>query len=387
MSDYAKGVVRALSLVSMLRGVATSILMTFLPVYAVSIGLDLPDIASIAAIASGVSVVSTPFFGFLADVIGRRIVLLISSMLLSLASIALLLVDGFPGVFLAYVLFNLAINSWIPARAASIAGSVGEENMGLSFALLSLAFQLSRMVTPFISGLLIVLYDYVVVFVFASAIAVLAAITTIALVPETASSTSGRLSVREFLQAMTPHRRETWFLVFLCIDRASWRLWIPIINSYMKAVLGFTEDVIGLVNTFRGISSAIGVLPFGKLVDRYGWLPSIVLSEATAIAAVASILLADNTVVMSLAMVFIGLSIASWVPGYNVAVSTIAPNRGELARTYARANFYRSLAAIPSPWIGGILYSIAITLPFTTSIVLFIVGATILLTKQALSKQ
>ncbi len=386
-----KGVVYTLSLVSVFRGVAVSVLVTFLPVYAVSVGLGLPEIAGVVAIASGVGVASTPLFGFVADVVGRRIVLFASCVLLSLASIVVFLVGGYFGVFSAYVLFNIAINSWVPARAASIAGSVGEESMGFSFALLSLVFQLSRMITPFISGLLIVSHGYVVVFMFASAMAALAAATTLILVSEVASNatsnTDRRFSLRGFLRTLIPCRREAWFLVFLCIDRASWRLWIPILNSYMKAILGFAEDIIGLVNMFRGISSAIGVLPLGKLVDKYGWFPAIVLSEVTAVVAVALILSANDVIVMSLAMAFIGLSIASWVPGYNVAVSTITPNRDELARTYARANFYRSLAAIPSPWIGGILYSTAITLPFATSILLFVVGTVILVVKQVLGKQ
>ncbi len=386
MEFGGRGVVVSLVYVSVLRGVCTTILMTFLPVYAVSVGLELHDIANIIAIASAIGVASTPLFGFIADVIGRKFCLLVSSILLSLANIVAFSVNGYLGILLAYILFNLAINSWIPARAASIASSVGEESMGTSFALLSLSFQLSRMITPFVSGLLIMLYGYPIVFTLASAIAVLAAVTTLVLVPETTNNTDRVFNLREFYRTLVPSKREFWFLVFLSIDRAGWRLWIPILNSYMKAVLGFTEDIIGFVNTFRGISSVVGVLPLGKLVDRHGWFPAIVLSEVLAIVAVILIPMTSSAIIMALSMFFIGLSIASWVPSYNVAVSTIAPNRSELARTYARANFYRSLIAIPSPWIGGILYSIATTLPFITSTILFTVNTIILVLGRTLNR-
>ncbi len=381
-----RGVVVSLVYVSVLRGICATVLMTFLPVYAVSVGLELPDIANIIAIASAIGVTSTPLFGFIADAIGRKFCLLVSSILLSLANIVAFSVNGYLGILLAYILFNLAINSWTPARAASIASSVGEESMGTSFALLSLSFQLSRMITPFVSGLLIMLYGYPIVFTFASAIAVLAAVITLVLVPETTNNINRVFNLREFYRTLIPSKHEFWFLVFLSIDRAGWRLWIPILNSYMKAVLGFTEDIIGFVNTFRGISSVIGVLPLGKLVDKHGWFPAIVLSEVLAIVAVILIPMTSNAIIMALSMFFIGLSIASWVPSYNVAISTIAFNKSELARTYARANFYRSLTAIPSPWIGGILYSIATTLPFIVSTILFTANTVILILGRTLNR-
>ena len=131
----------------------------------------------------------------------------------------------------------------------------------------------------------------------------------------------------------------------------------------MKANLGFGEDVIGLVNTFRGVVSLVGVLPAGRLVDRFGWVPALLASEVTD--ATAALLGAITTIPAGMASVlaFMELSIALWAPGFNVAVYSNALAESKLGMAYARATFYRSLTSVPAPWVGGMLYSIVPALP------------------------
>ena len=66
---------------------------------------------------------------------------------------------------------------------------------------------------------------------------------------------------------------------------------------------------------------------------------------------------------MAAALTFMGLSIALWVPSFNIAVPSIAPSKSELGRAYARSTFYRSVISVPAPWVGGMLYSVAPVLP------------------------
>lgn len=366
--------------VSTLRGLCSTILITSLPVHAVLADLGLPDIATISATTTGIGITLIPLIGVAVDVVGKKAIMLASTIVLSLAPITPLIVKGYIGILLAYMLFNIAINSWAPARAATIAGFVERENMGTSFAFLSLSFQISRLITPYIAGLLIKHFGYNLVFTIASLIALIAALVTAFSVPHLIEEWNKRFSLRDFFKGITPRRGELRFLLFLCVDRSSWRLWMPMLNSYMKALLGFGEDIIGLVNTFRGATSMLSVLPSGKLVDKRGWFPAILLSEVLAVLSVLTMMFAHTAMDMALAMTFIGLSIALWTPSFNVAISEIVSEKSELGRAYARTNFYRSLTAIPSPWIGGKLYAITPMLPMIASTIMFLLGIGVLLT-------
>jgi len=372
----SKDIVKPLALITAFRGVSTSILMTFLPVYAVSIGIPLPDVGTMSAIAMGVSVLAMPFIGMAVDFLGRKTVLTISTTTLMIAPLIPIIYRNYLGVLTAYILFNLALNTWVPARAVTVATSVNKEVMGLSFALVSLSFQVARSIVPYIAGLLIRSYGYLITFTI-SAITAGSALPIILLtIPESRSGTT--LTIKEFIRGVIPKRDELGFQVFLCVDRSGWRLWIPILNSYMKVKLGFSEDIIGLLSTIRGISSLISLIPSGRLVDKFGWFPALLLSEVTGGLAALTMALAQSPLIAAIAMTLVGLSVALWIPGFNVAVPNVIPNRSELGRTYARCNFYRSVAAVPTPWIGGMLYNIIPMLPMITGAILILANLGVL---------
>ena len=371
-----KDVVKPLAVVTAFRGISTSILMTFLPVYAVSIGIPLPDVGTMSAIAMGVSVLAMPFVGMAVDFLGRKTILIISTITLMVAPLIPITYRNYVGVLMAYILFNLALNTWVPARAVTVATSVNREVMGLSFALVSLSFQIARSIVPYIAGLLIRNYGYIITFTISAITAGLALPIILLTIHESRSSSS--LTIKEFIKGVIPKRNELGFQIFLCVDRSGWRLWIPILNSYMKIKLGFSEDIIGLLSTIRGISSLISLIPSGRLVDKFGWFPALLLSEVTGGLAALTMALAQSPFIAAIAMALIGLSVALWIPGFNVAVPNVIPNKSELGRTYARCNFYRSVAAVPTPWIGGMLYNIIPTLPMVAGAILILTNLGIL---------
>jgi len=373
-----KDVVKPLAVVTAFRGISTSILMTFLPVYAVSIGIPLPDVGTMSAIGMGISVLAMPFIGMAVDFLGRKAILIISTTTLMVAPLILITYRNYVGVLTAYILFNLALNTWVPARAVTVATSVNREVMGLSFALVSLSFQIARSVVPYIAGLLIRNYGYIITFTISAITAGLALPIILLTIPESKSRSSSSLTIKEFIKGVIPKKNELGFQIFLCVDRGGWRLWIPILNSYMKVKLGFSEDIIGLLSTIRGISSLISLIPSGRLVDKFGWFPALLLSEVTGGLATLTMALAQSSFIAAIAMALIGLSVALWIPGFNVAVPNIIPNKSELGRTYARCNFYRSVAAVPTPWIGGMLYNIIPTLPMVAGAILILTNLGIL---------
>ena len=359
---------RSLSLlfaVSAVRGIGAQIFMTFLPVYAVSVvSMTTSQIGIVSTIATGVSVIFLPLFGYLSDAIGRRSVMMLSTVLRALAPLVVLLMRNYYGILLAYILSQLSMYSWTPARGAFVAENVSKRSIGKAFAALSLPMQLSRAVVPYISGLIIVYLGYDIIFTAASFLMILGMIFILGIEEGSKNKTYEKFSIREFIRGMIPKRKELGLQTFFIIDRVSWRFWMPMMNSYFKEYLGFTEDIIGLISTTRGIVSSIAVIPSGHLVDKIGYRLSLLFSEITGALAALILIIGKTPLEMILASAFIGLSVAFWGPGFNVSVSRITDNKTELGRVYSRANFYRIVASVPSPWIGGILYNIAPALMF-----------------------
>jgi len=354
-------IVTSLTLVSMLRGLGSTIMMTFLSVYAVSVGVSLAQIGAISTITTGVGVLLLPLFGLATDVIGRKKMMILSTLLRGLSPLVPLFVEGYWGVFCAYLLLNTSMYAWTPARGATVADSVERDSIGVAFATISVPFQIARTLSPYLSGILIKYYGYRPIFLLSSAFIFSAAIIIYLEVEE--KKGAKYFSVWEFFNGLRPTKKEIGFQIFLALDRASWRFWMPIFNSYLKAHLGFTEDLIGLVNTFRGLTSSLFIIPAGSIVDKYGWKPVILISEISGVLAVTSLIFAKDIVTVSIGTSLIGISIAFWNPSFNVAVSYIAPNSSELGRTFARASFYRSIASVPTPTIGGALFEVLPTLP------------------------
>ena len=364
-------VVATISVASALRGLGTVVLMTFLPVYAVLVGMDMADVGSVVAVTTAIGVAVTPFTGIAADILGSRTLLAVSTLMLCAAPLLPLYIRSWVGVALAYTFLNLSMYTWMPARGAAVAGSVDRRSMGTSFAVVSLSFQLVRMFAPYIAGVGIRELGYDVVFTTVSLLALATTGVIVVGVPGKRRRAE-RPTLSDIAAGIAPKKREVPFHVFLSVDRVGWRLWMPMLNTYLRAHLGFPEDVIGFISSVRGAASAVAVLGAGRMVDRYGWRLVLALSEVTGALGALLMAIARSPEGFAAAMAMVGLSIALWMPGYNVAVPHFAGGFGELGRAYARAGFYRSIASIPAPWIGGLIAALGPTVPMLVgSLMLF----------------
>ena len=116
----------------------------------------------------------------------------------------------------------------------------------------------------------------------------------------------------------------------------------------------------------------------GKLVDRFGWVFGMLISELFAAMGMIMLLQAGSVEFVILAGIFIGLSIAFWIPSYNVAVPSIMGSTNDIGRAYSRAYMVRSPMSIPAPTIGGVLYHEFPQLPISIGAALMIVNVVLL---------
>ncbi len=369
---------KALMIISGLRGITSTVIRVFLPVYAFTIGMSMADIGFATTIAIAVSVLILPVMGYLTDVVGRKTTLLLSIILMALSAILLYICPTSMGVTIAYVLFYTSFFSWQPARGAMVVDTTSGTSIASAFAYLSLAFWIPRTITPYIAGTIIVHYGYSIVFLGSAIILILITIPIIILIKEARSPISENKSFKVIIEGMIPKRHELPLHVILSLDRIGWTLWLPIINPFMKSEYGLNEDDIGLLNTVMNIVTVIALIPSGKMVDKKGWKLGLILSEMAGILGLLVIIFTSTIYPLIIAMSLFGISIGLWLPSYNASIPSIIRNREELGRAYSRANIYRAILSTPSPWIGGVMYAILPLLPLISGSIILTINTLII---------
>lgn len=360
--------INALIMLTFARGVSSSIAMTFLSLYAYNLGYSLADVGFFSTFGSAGSILSLPLLGFIADVVGRRPVAVLSGFLTGFSLIAPVFYPNFLGFLLAYLLLNTSLMSWQPARGAMVADAVPEEHLGLAYAKISTAFAATRTFIPLIAGYAILKYGYETVFLAASAITLMVTVIFMLVVGETKKGRSESEGfLREFIYSLKPRRDEVNVHLVLAIDRVGRRIWFPILSPYLKVVFGLDESGVGAFTTLRSIAQLLFLTPSGRLVDKYGGGRMLGLSQVLVLFSTLLLIIPGNLIVGSMAMVLLGSSIALTVPSYNVLVAVTVKNSEERGRAYSRVNLTRQTSAMPMPWIGGMLSNILITLPLIIS--------------------
>ncbi len=367
-----------LGFLSILRGVASASISTFLPLYALTIGMDFSDIGLAVTVANVVSVFSLPIIGWLIDAVSRKLVLMIA-MFCTILSLAL--PAAFPSpiaIYVAYSLFYLSFFSWQPARGAVVMQVVDRTLVATVFASLATAFQVARVATPSIVGISIAVYGYRLVFSVLAMIMVLG-IGLIAMLSEVRSEHRERVPVlKGLLLSIKPSRAEIQLYIILSIDRFGWAIWFPLLNPYLSVYLGLSTETIGFFTSLIYGSTIVALIAVGKFIDKFGWRFGMLFSEVFAAMGMIMLLRANTVELVLLAGILIGSSIAFWIPSYNVAVPSIMSSTNNIGRAYSRANMVRSLISIPAPTIGGALYREFPQLPISLGVVLMIVNIIIL---------
>lgn len=373
MAD-GRRVVAVLMLGSGLMGVTSSVMWNFTSLYAQSLGYSFYDIGVFNSIGLAASALLIPMLSMLADLYGRKPFALLAALLNAGSAAVLIASPSTPGFAASFVMSNLSFLLWQSARGAIVGDVVRQSELGRAFSRISISFSAATLATPYLAGLLTQTMGYVPTFAIGTATSLAAAGAMALGLPETHGGASRRVTLSDIVRSVVPRGRgEVGLVAITCIDRYGWALWMPFLNPYLKAVYGLTNDVIGALAGLRTGAQLATVYLAGRLVDRLGGVAGFVASEvAGLLSALILGLRVPGPVGPVATMVLFGVSIAFWIPAYNVLAIGVSESRSSVARVYGKMNFFRMSTSIPAPWIGGAIATlVSEALPF-------IAGASIL---------
>ena len=359
------GNIRILALTSMLTGIYISMLNTILQPFVVEyLGFDVAILGALVAVGARptglASSIIQPFAGHLADVLGRKRLILLGSAVgigSMLSFLVAAMTRGPVALSLGYVLLGLSLLG-NPASQAMIAESVSMDPgmFNVAYSVVFFFTSLPGAIVPFLVGYM----GYTVIFGLA---AILEAVNLFALFPqlrETQFSSpvdigaGRRFSFRESVRI--PRGFVRIFIPF-AMDAFSWGIGGAIIYGMWASYFGFSNLEIGIIFGSFSLSIVASQYFATRLLLAVGARRTLGISEFLAGLILLGWLLDQYLPFMVLVAVVFGFSVALWVPAVSSLLMVTAPaeERGSILGKLAAV---RGLIAFPAPVIGGLIYTV-----------------------------
>jgi MFS family permease len=315
-----------------------------------------------------------PLGGWLADRMGRKPFIVWSSAVL-IAGYALYTLAGLTRAWTLLVpgILLLGISQLSrPARTSITAESVAVERRGTGFSIVQIATVLPGIFAPVLGGFIADRATASAIFPVSIAFEAMALILLARYLRETHTSQVRAAWAdlwKVLKRSVVPPRHMTGFYVSIAGDSFVWGIALGVLFGMFKKSYNFSDAQLGAMTSAMSITMVLVQLPIGRLVDRYGCKPSMVISEALAIPLMLLWAFAGKWEILVASYVLFGLVVSTWGPAVMTYVATHVSAQ-ERAEAAGRLSAFRGVLAFPAPFIGSLLFERGgIRLPILTSLV------------------
>ncbi len=355
-----------LSATAFLSGIHSNMVSVVWQPYVLSLGASMTTLGWLTSLGGFQGIVTSliqPLGGWLADRMGRKpfvvwasVVLVAAYALYTLAGVTRVWTFLVPGV----ILIGLsALNR--PARSSLTVESVTVERRGMGFSIVQVATVLPGIFAPILGGFIADRATATAVF----PVGILFEVMSLFLVARYLSETAGSHQMREHAswselwsmlkRSIVPPPGLFGFFLCLAGDSFVWGISLGTLFGMFSETYGLTDAQLGLMTSAMSVSMAVTQLPVGRLVDRYGCKPSLVISEAIGLPLMLMWAFSSRFEVLVASYALFGLVGSTWGPAVMsyLAARTLP---GERAEAIGRLSAFRGLLAFPAPFIGSLLF-------------------------------
>lgn len=376
-----KGNIRVLLVDSILGSIFYGMLSPIWQPFVLSLGASMAILGGIRAISSLTGSIFSFFWGRLSDRAGRKPLIIFSNFLRATAFTVCLFARSWHLLILYAILMGVSASHMQsnPARTSLIAESVKREERGTAYSvLMAFSTAVSAIVAP-LGGLLAMIYGFYIVFYGCIAADICSSLIVWLFIRETVRQKGdAQQRPRESLigtlrRMLSLEKNLRGFYLAVIVDSFSWGLAASIFYGMLVKVHHFTEYQLGLLSTIMLLSWAFSQIPIGKLMDRYGRKPFLLISEVSGMITLIGWLLSDNYLYFAFLQILYGILISTWAPAVAAFIADSVPQEVR-AEAVGRLQAFRGLISFPSPYIGGVLFD---KLGFSAPIIANLIGALI----------
>ncbi|MDL1898678.1 MFS transporter [Anaerolineae bacterium CFX7] len=349
---------------SFISGVEQSMIGVVFQPFVLSLGASMSQLGllnSLGGFGGLVSTLAYPWGGWIADQRGRKIVLLGAS-LCAMGAFGMYTVAGWMAALLmllpAIVLLGIS-QVYQPVNSALVGEAVSASKRGSAFSLIMVVTTVPGIFVPIIAGAVADRYGFTVIFpaaIFFELVAFAVIWRFLQDKPAAHKQDAGGRAIFDFLKrAWIPPRELRWFFIAIALDMFAWGMGFGLLYGLLRKEYDFSTTQLGIMSAVSSVTWAITSLPIGRLIDRVGPKPVLILSEALAPPLMLLWMTQTRFEIFAASMIVFALTAATWVPARSVYVTqTVAPARR--AEIFGRLSAFGGLLAFPSSYIGGWLY-------------------------------
>lgn len=310
--------------------------------------------------------------GWMADRLGRRHAFLIFVALASAGYLTYLFSPSWPFVFLGLGLVMAWQSMASPGIFALIGDALPRERRAMGFTLQSILKRVPIVIAPVAGGVLIASFGVIKGIHVALLITLGLAVATMILLAKinitvNATHTTGILGVWQ-----TFHKALKRLLISDVIIRTCEGMTGVITILYVTNVQHFTIKEYGTLVAVQMITSILVYIPAGKIADRVGRKPFVIVTFVSFALFPLAIVAASSFALIVLAFVIGGLREIG-EPARKAMIVDFAQDNVR-ARSVGLYYLIRSLSITPAAAIGGLLWSFAPQVPFVVAGVIGVIG-------------
>ena len=347
----------------------------FLPKYLEALGATTPIIGLFGTAGDFFDACYQYPGGFIADRFGRRRAFLIFITLASLGYVVYLFSTSWPLLFVGLALVMSWQSMASPAIFAVIGDSLPRERRAMGFTLQSILKRVPIVIAPLVGGTMIASSGLIngvhvgLVITLALAALTLVLVFKIRAPHERPQATNMRGVWRSFPRVLKR------LLISDIIIRTCEGMTGVLAIIYVTNVHGVSIAAYGTLIAVQMITSILVYIPAGRIADRIGRKPFVVLTFLSFALFPVAIIFAANFVWLIVAYVIAGLREIG-EPSRKAMIVDLAHDNIR-ARSVGLYYLVRSLSITPAAAIGGLLWKIAPQAPFVTAGLIGLVGTVV----------
>jgi MFS family permease len=344
----------------------------FLPKYLEALGATTPMIGFFGTAEDFFDACYQYPGGFIADHLGRRRAFLIFITLASLGYLVYFLSPSWPFLFIGLALVMSWQSMASPAIFAVIGDSLPRERRAMGFTLQSILKRLPIVIAPIIGGLLIAKLGLAGGIHAGLVITLLLAGVTLVLVLriKVPAHATQPANIRGVWKSFHPALKR--LLISDIIIRTCEAMTGVLTILYVTNVRGFSIGVYGVLIAIQMITSILVYLPAGKIADRIGRRPFVIVTFLSFALFPVAIIFASSLTLLVIAFVIGGLREIG-EPSRKAMIVDYAQDNIR-ARSVGLYYLVRSLSITPAAALGGLLWKFAPQIPFVTAGLIGVLG-------------
>lgn len=352
-----------------------------IPVYLRSLGADVAQVGLFFTISTIAPVALMVLGGWLSDTMGRLLSFYIGCIAGALAFIVYAISPTWEVALLAPPLQAVSYSLIRPSYRAYIADHTRPETRGRVFAIAEAAANVTWIFGGPLGGFVANNFGFYSLFLFTSTGGIAAACLTVFLISrgggistdlaqEKPSLASLRTSMLQMTRVILSGGLVTWLLITDGIRDVSFRMSFDLMPVYLHDEWGLSLQQIGLLDGIFGVVLVLAGYPAGWLTDKVSERGTLVLGLASVLASRLAFVFATGFFGFAGSWSLLAIGVALMDPPIQSLISKAVPQRLR-GITVGLLSTSWGIVSLPSPWIGGLLWTyFGPKVPFLTTVAL-----------------